>query len=491
MSTPYQPRTGRPATGSSAGIADNPWRAATDSFGRILRRLFWLIILAMVVGGFLGAAANRFLPPVFKATAQLLIDPRGIHVFSNDLSTGQFDANAAINFVESQMGVLKSDRVLLRVVRAEKLANGAQPAEFGTEPTPAADPNVGATAEVPATGLEFAESRALAGLQKSVFVQRAERSFIVEITVANRSPQVAARLANAVVKAYIDEDAIERNAAARRLTTDLGSRLDGLRQALSKSETKVEAFRASKGLIGGRDKFVLEQRMTELTTALSAAQSREARARAKLEQLQSNPADMTAIGALDTDPSARKLVLLIDRQTAARTEVAQLAGSLLEGHPALLSARSKAGKIDKSINDTILQIQKGAGSELARTSAETAEFTRRLATLTTEFSKARQAEVELRALERDADGNRKILEAFETRSREANEFGQIDASNLRIVSPARAPNVQDSLRTVIMWGIIGSLIGAMLVMSGIALAAVFAPVAAVPAYEGAGRQPAP
>ena len=489
MSTPYQPRSSRMAAGHNTVPTDNPWLAATDSFGRNMRRLLWLILLAMIVGGLLGAAIKTYLPPVFKATAQLLIDPRGIHVFSNDLSTGQFDANAAINFVESQMGVLKSDRVLLGVVRDEKLALANPP--MALDPVPAAAPGTapaGAPVAAPASGTEFSETRALALLQKALFVQRAERSFIVDVTVANSSPQVAARLANAVVKAYIDEDAIDRNAAAKRLTADLGSRLEGLRQALRNSETKVETFRASKGLVGGRDKFVLEQRLTEATTALSTAQNREARARAKLEQLENKPADIAAIGSLDSDPSARKLVLLIDRQTAARTEVAQLAGSLLDGHPALISARSKAMKIDRSINETITQVRRVAESELARTSSETAEFNANMAKLTADLSKARQAEVELRALERDAEGNRKILEAFETRSREASEFGQIDATNLRIVSPARAPNVQDSLRSVIMWSIISALIGALLVMSGIALAAVLAPLPSTAAYAAAGRQ---
>ena len=37
---------------------------------------------------------------------------------------------------------------------------------------------------------------------------------------------------------------------------------------------------------------------------------------------------------------------------------------------------------------------------------------------------------------------RELLESFETRSREAKEFGRIDTGNLRIVSMARAPEPQ-------------------------------------------------
>ena len=98
----------------------NPWRPALRFLASRLRRWVWVILAAGCLAGLAGVAIKAFLlPNTYSATTQLLFDPHGFKVFSNDLKTGHYDANAAINFVESQMAVLQSERVLSRVIDSE------------------------------------------------------------------------------------------------------------------------------------------------------------------------------------------------------------------------------------------------------------------------------------------------------------------------------------------------------------------------------------
>lgn len=438
---------------------ENPWPLAMAVLTAQLRRFLWLIVATTLIFGIGAVFARILIPKSYKATVQVLIDPHRFRVFSNDLQTDQLDANAAINFVESQMGVIRSERVLLRVLREQRAVDA------GTKLAPDAS----ATSELG----ELDESRALAKLQRAVTVERMERSFIVDVTVADASASRAASLANAIVKAYIDEDQIDRNGSVKRLTGELTSRLEGLRQSLRDSESKVEAFRTKNGLAGVNDRLVIEQRLAEATTALSAAETREAQIRGKLSQLIAGSNQMSAISALGTDPESRKLALLLEIQASARNDLEQLTGSLGEQHPTLVNARNRVNEIEKSINAAVGNIRKGAQSQLDQVQTEVSYLSRKVTALSADLAKAREAEVGLRMLQADAEAHRKILESFENRSREAGEFGQIDSNNLRIISPARTPNEQGQIKGLLLWGILGGLIGATFSMGAIGFAAMF------------------
>ena len=285
----------------------NPWSLAFVTLAAQARRQFWLIAAVSLFFGVAGVTARILLPKTYKATVQVLIDPRGFRVFSNDLQTAQLDANTEINFVESQMGVIKSERVLLRVIREQQRPNAL-------------------SSQIS----DLDESRALALLQRATTVQRLERRFIIDVTVSDSSPSRAAMLANGTVKAYMDQDAIDRNEAAKRLTDELTGRLERLRQNFREAGEKVQSFRTKNGLVGAQDKLVIEQRLTEATTTLSIAESREAQLQGKLSQL-ANPSNlMNTIGAIGTDPDSRSLLLLLEAQAAAQNDLGQLAGSLGE-----------------------------------------------------------------------------------------------------------------------------------------------------------------
>ena len=118
--------------------------------------------------------------------------------------------------------------------------------------------------------------------------------------------------------------------------------------------------------------------------------------------------------------------------------------------------------------------RKGAQSQLDQVQTEVSYLSRKVTALSADLAKAREAEVGLRMLQADAEAHRKILESFETRSREAGEFGKIDSNNLRIISPARTPNEQGQIRGLLLWGLLGGLIGATFSMGAIGFAAMFA-----------------
>jgi succinoglycan biosynthesis transport protein ExoP len=160
----------------------------------------------------------------------LLFDPRGVKIFTDDLTITNTDPNAAIAFVESEMAVLRSERVLSRVVDRECAAacNDFAFVRFCPQRQQDAD-----------------YAKALQALYREIAIARAERSYVVDVTVTvtEAPPELAARLAQSIVKSYLDEDAATRAAATQVLTANLAGRLQTLRQTLRESEDKTETYR--------------------------------------------------------------------------------------------------------------------------------------------------------------------------------------------------------------------------------------------------------
>ena len=466
--TPATPET------VEAGLADsgNPWRDAAILLGRRARGQFRMIVAAGLVCGALAGMAKLVLPTAYKASAQILIDPQEFRSFDVDAPVSTLEANAAINYVESQMGVIGSERVLLRVIREMGLAGVAPAAPQGAE----------AAAETPEArrARELAENKALLVLQKTVAITRAERSFLVNIAASDKSPELAAELANAVVKAYGDVNAIDRMAAARRLAADLNARVEDTRRQLGDAETRLLNFRIEHNLVGMNDKAIAERRISETTDALTASENREAQARARLKQLESAPKDVGAVPAFGPDPESRQLQLLVESRTAARNELEQLQGTLGDLHPAVVAAKSRLRDIDRRLDQALDGLRRSTRAQLAEAQGQAAALSNRLADFSAETTRAREFEPQIQEMQADIEAKRKSLTVLQTRWRDADDMSRREAPNFRIISPARTPTAKNRLVGAALWTVAGGVVGAALAFGGLAIAAMFeAPIPGV------------
>ncbi|WP_018181862.1 GumC family protein [Kaistia granuli] len=431
-----------------------PWPMAFAILVKTLRRWIWIILAAGIVFGLLAVVAKSLMPQRYTATAQFLLDPRGLPIFPGDLSVAQFDANSQIGVVESQMRIITSERVLSKVLADEALMDALMPRDGG-EGTAPADP----MPLRPSLDVSGNKAAALTVLQRAISVQRAERSFVIDVTATARTPVLAAELANAVVKAYLEEDAANRGEAAKRLTDELTGRLETLRQRLRDSEAKANSFRIESGLISTGDRLVVEQKLAEAVTELSAAQLRLDQATSRAAQLDSAQRDLGMLGAND---DMRSLTPLIERQNAARENIAVLAARLGDRHPALSEARDRLEEIGRRIDVELGWIKQAAQADLERARTTQQALSRSVATFSDQVAKTQQAKLEMRALEQEVETNRTLLESFKTRALQVGEFGRIDPGAVRIVSVAQPPPERRGLKGLVLWGAFGAVMGMIL-----------------------------
>jgi polysaccharide biosynthesis transport protein len=368
-------------------------------------------------------------PREYTATAQILIDPTDLRTVGNDTNANLM-SDAALLQVESQVHVLTSDAVLRRVVNAEHLDRDP---EFVRGPSILSMLTGGTSSDTDRT------LAALNELGRHVRVKRADRTYVVEIDVTSRDPEKAARIANAIIKAYLEQQTEVRADAARQVSRTLSARLKQLKDDVREAEDKVEAFKVRNNLIGSNGQLVTEQQLTDMNNQLVAARGRVADAKARLEQVEQVQRSRDESGAFPEALQSPTIGTLRTQYAEVMRREAEQTATLGALHPAVIDIHAQAERLRHMIAAEVDRVAVGARTEYE--SAKLAEQTinKNLETLKNSTADANSAMVGLRELERDAQASRDIYQAFLVRARESGELAQLDTKNIRVISPADLP----------------------------------------------------
>src|SRR5579871_3566496 len=163
-------------------------------------------------------------PHRFTAVTEILIEPADLRAVANEAKPPNPASDTALLQVDSQVRVLTSDTVLRRVVDSEGLAHDP---EFTRGPSllrGLLDQISAALGRRQAAAKPDASLAALNEFRRRVHVKRAERTYVVYIGVSSEEAAKAARLANAVAQAYLDEQTQVRADAARRAEAERAGR---------------------------------------------------------------------------------------------------------------------------------------------------------------------------------------------------------------------------------------------------------------------------
>lgn len=419
-----------------------------------------------LLGLALAVVAALLMTPKYVSTAQLFIDPRDLRVLQNDVSpnTVGSDPTSITGYLESQARVIASDSIKSRVV--ERLNLDRDP-DFGGASAGFLARLLGAdTGPSPKATLY-----ALAALDRTVSVRRGERTFVIDISATAQDPDKAAKIANALAEAYLEDQTAVRAEAAQRATTALTGRLEELRNRLRVAEEKAEKYKEANNIVGVGGRSLSEEQLSLNNTQLVAARTRATEAKAKYDQITATRAANIEAGAIPEAVASNTMTALRAQLGAALAREADLVSSLGARHPSLASSQSQVRDARRQIAEELSRIARAAKAEYDRAVEAERQLARRVDQLTAGQYAAGRASVQLRELEREVESSRAIYDAFLRRARETGELGGIDTTNARIISPAMPPLEKSGMsrRTVAMLGAFGGTGAGMLLALGLAL----------------------
>lgn len=457
--TPARPEPSAAAFPAAlARLADPAWVVAT-LWAR--RRL---ISLAAALGLALAVLAGLVMTPKYVSTAQLFIDPRDLRVLQNDVSPNTVGSDPAsiTGYLESQARVIASDTIKSRVV--ERLGLDKDPDYGGASRGFFSRLLGGGDTGASRNALRYA----LVALDRSVAVRRGERTFVIDISVTASDPDKAAKIANALAEAYLEDQAAIRTEAAQRATAALTGRLAELRDRLRVAEEKAEKYKEANNIVGIGGRSLSEEQLSLNAAQLVAARTRTTEAKAKYDQIAATRASSIEAGAFPEAVASNTMTALRAQLGAALAREADLAASLGARHPGLAAAQSQVRDARRQIADELARIARAAKVEYDRAAEAESQLARRVDQLTAGQHAAGRASVQLRELEREVESSRAVYDAFLRRARETGELGGIDTTNARIISPAMPPLEKSGMsrRTLALIGAVGGgAVGAVLALA--------------------------
>ncbi|MGL4635489.1 MAG: GumC family protein [Beijerinckiaceae bacterium] len=209
-----------------------------------------------VISIFVSAAVVYILTatPTFVATTQLLIESQKGQPFM--LEPGLLDLTIDNAHVESQVEVIRSERISLAVIR--QLGLTADP-EFRGETDP---------------GSEAERLRpSIRNFAERLGVRRIGQSYVIEVAFRSEVAGKSARIANAVVEAYLLDQIDARAETAKQGTRWLQSRIDEMSVQLRNAARAVQEFRLTREASSPTDRLAIIDAETHLAELDSRVQS--------------------------------------------------------------------------------------------------------------------------------------------------------------------------------------------------------------------------
>jgi len=308
----------------------------------VIRRWLWLILGCTLVGGVIAFSVTSLLPPVYKATATLLVEPSQ-ESSPNDYSTLMAGERLALTYSQMLKGPLILEKVITRL---------------GLDETPE-------------------------DLSEKIVAEPVANTQLIRLTIRESSPEKVTLLANTIAEIFTDHI----QALQTDRFTDL---LQSLQDQMSAASTQMNETESTMDGISAR--------MIEEETKLVRLQTFVAELRADLQTLQQNQEELQST----IDEAANSVMIVEDAQVLtqedsffyeatvtllvdqvhersgdnyaailANERLAQTYGEILAGRKVMEAAISRI-KSDESPDDLMnkVKVETVNGTQLIRLSVE-------------------------------------------------------------------------------------------------------------------------
>lgn len=196
------------------------------------------VIFMICIGG--AIAYLTIAPSRYTASTSLMIDTRKSQIIKTQFGS---DPPLDASIIESQAEIIKSDDLLMKVVRENKLIEDPEFAPQSNEDRMGLWDNLLGRVPEP-MNTEALERTAAFVVSKNLSVKRVGLSYVLDIRYVSSSPVRAMAIANAITNAYTNGEAEARYDATRKANNWLKERLTELREQTIAADRALQVFKA-------------------------------------------------------------------------------------------------------------------------------------------------------------------------------------------------------------------------------------------------------
>src|SRR5213082_2625143 len=433
--------------GKSTIPVDEDWETGDEinlrQYWSIINRRKWSIIGLALAVGLLTTLVVFAMTPIYRASATLLIESQAPNVVSIQEVYG-LDPRSQ-DYFATQIEIMGGRPIAETVVDGLGLIE--QP-EFRPEhPRPLIDLDWPSwlpfgMQQRASTSQPNERERAVDAYLDKLRIEPVRMTQLVRVQFDSADPKLAASVAEAHAKAYIDSTLEARADATRSATEWMATRVESLRKELQASEASLQAYREQEQIIDASGlKALPAAEISNLSARL--LEVRQALASAKIAYLKVTPVDgrgenLLGVPALLADDGMRRAQA---SQATAQQTVAELEKRYGLSHPKMIAAQSELAQATENLNNQARSVTEGIRKRYEAATSEEAAIVAALNRAGQQYQQVGRKESKLESLQRAVDTNRQLYDLFLKRLSETSATGDLASARARIVEHAVVPRL--------------------------------------------------
>jgi succinoglycan biosynthesis transport protein ExoP len=451
----------------------DPLQSQSEALSRLLERLTGLVrrqyLLIVVIVAFTTAIGGVYLmttPAVYSAHAQLLIDSSKMRAVQQQMVP--YNTYVPVDYSEilTQVEVLKSDSIALNVIKNLHLTEN--PAFVGrTEQGLLQTLFGGVKSLFGAVAVQLPDVRSESELSRSALgtlraqrtVSRVGETYVMDVGYTAHNADLAAKMANALADAYIDDQLDSKYQTTRRANVWLLDRIKDLRAQAAAADRAVFDYKQENKIVDmGGSRLLDDDQITQLNGQLVIARTHMAETEARLDRINEiMKQDIPDAGTAETLSSG-----VIGGLRSRYLDLASREHIFSErygaNHLAVVNVRTQMAELRRSMADELNRIAQSQKSDYEIAKARVQAIKMDLDGLISKSQLINRDRIGLSDLETKAKIYHSIYDTFLNRYMETTQQQSFPVTDAHVITKAESyqsgPNSHRIMASAIFFGLI-------------------------------------
>jgi succinoglycan biosynthesis transport protein ExoP len=393
----------------------------------VLRKHQWLILFFLLAIVSIVSIATIRMRPVYQATARVEIDRENANAirFSDSES---YDMYADLeDYITTQSKILQSETLAMLTVKTMGLDNLQ---EFGGNPAKPVKPSP------PGSEASLHRPQSLGAFLGRMTVKRVPNSRLLDVTFESTDPSLAARVVNAHLNNFIEENFRSRYEAATQASNWLSGQLNEMKIKVENAEDARLAYERQNQIWTIDEKNdISSQKLADLNKQLTDAQADRINKEAVYQLAQAGNYD--AIAAVRESGVIQDILKQESALSAQYTDAVNQYGPK---YPKVVRLQAQLKDLDELVAREKTNIANQMEAEYHGSRQRELLLKNALDAQKTETNQMAEKLVQYNILKREADTNKQLYDGMLQKLKEAGITAGLRSSNIRVVDPALIPS---------------------------------------------------
>ncbi|MET0207897.1 MAG: chain length determinant protein EpsF [Burkholderiaceae bacterium] len=387
----------------------------------IIRARWSLMLLVVALTTLTALGISLTLPQRYVASASVVIDAK-----PDPVSALIYPGMASPAYMNTQVDVIASDRVALRVVRDLRLTEVPDLHQQWQDAT---------------QGQMSIEQWVAQGLRGNMEVKPSKESNVLTVSYKSPTPQVAAAMANAFVKAYMATTLDMRVEPARQYAGYFDQQAKAALDKLEVARGKLSKYEQEHGIVASDERLDVESnRLNELSSQVVGLQAISAESGSRQSAANRGGDQVPEVLA---NPVVMQLKADLGR---AESRLQELGTRYGESHPQVIESKAVVADLRSRLATEMRRVTGGVGVTNSINKQREAEIRGQLEAQREKVSKMKLARDEASGMVREVESAQRAYENITTRLTQTSLESQTTQSNVSVLADAVPPLLPASPR---------------------------------------------